>query len=130
LYADLAERFAADRHYQPGTVLTLGGAHEVTQENTELSDEVLGVVSTQAAYLMNAAAGNDETHPPVAIGGRVPVKVTGKIQKGDRLVSAGRGLARSATKNEITPFNIIGRALENKLDDAEGTIYAIVKLNS
>lgn len=130
LYADLAERFAADSHYQPGTVLTVGGAHEVTQENTELSDEVFGVVSTQAAYLMNASAGPDETHPPVAIGGRVPVKVVGRIRKGQRLVSAGRGLARAANKEEITPFNVIGRALENKLDDGEGTIYAIVKLNS
>ena len=39
-------------------------------------------------------------------------------------------MARAANRNEITPFNVIGRALENKLDDGEGTIYAIVSLNS
>ena len=39
-------------------------------------------------------------------------------------------MARAATKEEITPFNVIGRALENKLDDGVGTIYAIVKLNN
>ena len=79
---------------------------------------------------MNSQAGSNETHPPVAVSGRVPVKVVGRIRKGQRLVSAGRGLARAASKEEITPFNVIGRALENKADDGEGTIYAIVTLNS
>lgn len=130
LYADLAERFEADAPYVPGTVLTMGGDKEVTMETTELSDDVFGVVSTQAAYLMNAAAGTDETHPPIAVSGRVPVRVVGQVKKGNRLVSAGNGLARAAKKSEITAFNVIGRALENKLDDGEGTIYAIVKLNS
>ena len=130
LYADLAERFEADAYYQPGTVLTMGGEKEVTLADEELSDDVFGVVSTRAAYLMNSQAGSNETHPPIAVSGRVPVLVTGKIKKGDRLVSAGRGMARAASKTEVTPFNVIGRALENKLDDGEGTIYAIVTLNS
>ena len=130
LYADLAERFEADAYYQPGTVLTMGGEKEVTLENAELSDEVFGVVSTRPAYLMNSAAGEADTHPPIAVSGRVPVRVVGKIKKGQRLVSAGAGMARAATKEEITPFNVIGRALENKLDDGVGTIYAIVKLNN
>lgn len=130
LYADLAERFEADAYYQPGTVLTLGGDKEVTLADEELSEDVFGVVSTKAAYLMNSQAGSNETHPPVAVSGRVPVRVIGQIRKSNRLVSAGNGLARAATKNEITPFNVIGRALENKYDDGEGTILAIVKLNS
>lgn len=130
LYADLAERFEADAYYQPGTVLTMGGEKEVTLANEELSDEVFGVVSTRAAYLMNSQAGSNETHPPVAVSGRVPVLVTGKIKKGDRLVSAGNGMARAASKTEVTPFNVIGRALENKTDSGQGTIMAIVKLNS
>lgn len=130
LYADLAERFEADSYYPPGTVLTLGGSAEVTIENEELSDSVFGVVSTKSAYLMNSAAGTDETHPPIAVSGRVPVKVIGKINKGDRLVSAGNGLARAGKKFELNHFNIIGRALESKFDNGEGTILAIVKLNS
>lgn len=130
LYADLAERFAADSYYEPGTVLTMGGEAEVTLADEELSEDVFGVVSTKAAYLMNGYAGSNETHPPVAVSGRVPVKVIGKVKKGDRLVSAGKGLARAGLKSEITPFNVIGRALENKTSDDAGTIYAIVKLNS
>lgn len=129
-YADLAERFEADAYYPSGTVLSMGGVKEVTLANDELSDEVFGVVSTRAAYLMNSAAGSDETHPQIAVSGRVPVRVIGKVKKGDRLVSAGNGLARAALKTEITPFNVIGRSLENKTDNQEGTVIAIVKLNS
>lgn len=129
-YADLAERFEADATYAPGTVLSMGGTAEVTLAGEELSEDVFGVVSTRAAYLMNSAAGSDETHPQIAVSGRVPVRVIGKVKKGDRLVSAGNGLARTGLKSEITPFNVIGRSLQNKTDDQEGTVYAIVKLNS
>ena len=129
-YADLAERFESDRPYNPGTVVALGGVKEITAANEELSEDVFGVISTKAAYLMNGAAGSDKTHPPVAVNGRVPVRVIGKIKKGDRLVSAGNGLARAGTKHEISPFNVIGRSLQDKLDSDEGIVEAIVKLNS
>lgn len=129
-YADLAERFEADHPYSPGTVVELGGIKEITAAIKELSEDVFGVISTKAAFLMNDAAGNNITHPPVAVQGRVPVRVIGKIRKGDRLVSAGNGLARAAAKTELTPWNVIGRSLENKSDTGEGTVEAIVKLNS
>jgi hypothetical protein len=129
-YADVAERFETDRPYDPGTVVALGGAKEITAAAEELTEEVFGVISTNAAYLMNSGAGGNETHPPVAVNGRVPVLVVGKIRKGDRLVAAGNGLARAGAKHELTPWNVIGRALEDKLDSGEGTIEAIVKLNS
>jgi hypothetical protein len=61
--------------------------------------------------------------------GRVPVKVIGKVSKGDRLVSAGNGFARAAIKGEITAFNVIGRSLENKTTNDKGTVEAIVKVN-
>ena len=128
-YADLAERFEADAYYDAGTVVELGGDKEITAVQYELSDVVFGVVSDTAAYLMNSAAGNDTTHPPIAVGGRVKVKVTGKVKKGDRLVSAGKGIARAALNGEATAFNIIGRSLENKTTDDMGTIEAFVKIN-
>ena len=129
-YADLAERFEADAYYPAGTVVEMGGTKEITKVSAELSDKVFGVISTNAAYLMNSAAGNDYTHPPIAMSGRVPVRVIGMIAKGDRLVSAGNGIARAGNKNEITAFNVIGRSLVNKLDAGEGVIEAIVKINS
>ena len=92
-YADLAERFESDSPYDAGTVVELGGEAEITAVVHELSEDVFGVVSNTAAYLMNAGAGNDDTHPAVAVGGRIHVKVTGTVCKGDRLVSAGNGIA-------------------------------------
>jgi hypothetical protein len=128
LYADVAERFAADEYLEPGTVVELGGSAEITRARDPLSDTVFGVISTRAAYLMNGGAGDDDTHPPVAMTGRVPVKVVGRINKGDRLVSAGDGIARAATKEEVTAFNVIGRALVAKPTDDVGIIEAIVTI--
>lgn len=125
-YADLAERFEADTTYEPGTVVQLGGEKEITAVQYELSEDVFGVISDTAAYLMNAGAGNDLTHPPVAVSGRVQVKVVGKVSKGQRLVSAGNGMARGANPDEATAFNTIGRALEDKKSDSVGTVEAIV----
>ena len=127
-YADVAERFAADEVYEAGTVVELGGVNEITKVTSDLSDKVFGVISTRAAYLMNSGAGSDETHPPVAMTGRVPVKVVGVINKGDRLVSAGNGYARSAQPGEASAFNVIGRSLTAKLDSGEGTVEAIVTI--
>jgi hypothetical protein len=127
-YADVAERFEADEVLLPGTVVELGGVNEITQVNTDLSENVFGVISTRAAYLMNSSAGSDATHPPVAMTGRVPVNVVGQVLKGDRLVSAGNGQARAAQVGEATAFNVIGRALRDKLDTGPGTVEAIVTI--
>jgi hypothetical protein len=127
-YADVAERFEADTELSPGTVVELGGSAEITQVSTDLSENVFGVISTRAAYLMNSSAGPDATHPPVAMTGRVPVKVIGSVARGDRLVSAGNGQARSAQPGEATAFNVIGRALRDKLDSGAGTVEAIVTI--
>lgn len=129
-YADVAERFEADTHLLPGTVVEIGGIKEITQAVQELSESVFGVISTLPGFLLNGAAGTDVTHPAVAVNGRVPVRAIGKIKKGDRLVSAGSGLARAARRDELTAFNVIGRALEDKLTDGEALVEAIVKLNS
>ena len=127
-YADVAERFASDVEMTAGTVVELGGSAEITSCIDELSENVFGVISTRAAYLMNSAAGSDLTHPPIAMTGRVPVKVTGSIRKGDRLVAAGNGLARAARPGEATAFNVIGRALEAKESESLGVIEAIVTI--
>ena len=127
-YADLAERFAADDVYDAGTVVQLGGKDEITAVQYELSEDVFGVISDTAAYLMNAGAGNDTTHPPVAVSGRVQVKVTGIVRKGDRLVSAGNGIARAACAGEATHFNVIGRALEDKNADGIGYVESFVAI--
>lgn len=128
LYADVAERFEADELLAPGTVVELGGAKEITRATQALSDTVFGVISTRPAYTMNGGAGDDNTHPRVAMTGRVPVQVIGNVNKGDRLVSAGDGLARAAQPGEATAFNVIGRSLETKHADGKHVVEAIVTI--
>jgi hypothetical protein len=130
LYADVAERFASDEVMEPGTVVELGGTKEITRATSELSDQVFGVISTNPAFTMNGGAGEDDTHPAVAMTGRVPVKVVGRVRKGDRLVSAGDGVARAAQPGEATAFNVIGRSLVDKLTPESGTIEAIVTIKN
>jgi hypothetical protein len=126
-YADLAENFRPDNSYAPGTVVALGGVEEITAVNEELSDSVFGVVSTRPAYLMNSA---QDGGAPVAVAGRVPVRVLGLVNKGDRLVSAGNGMARAASDDEsINAFNVIGRAIQTKTTMEEGTVEAFVTIN-
>lgn len=130
LYADLAERFEADAAYEVGTVVALGGVKEVTATTKEGSTEVFGVVSGKAAYLMNARAGNNSTHPAIAMTGRVPVRVVGTVLKGQRLISSSvPGVARAAHPDEVNSFNVIGRALEDKYTKEESTVLAVVKIN-
>jgi len=128
LYADVAERFAADEIYEPGTVVELGGSAEITRVQADASDRVFGVISTRPAFTMNGGAGDNDTHPPVAMTGRVPVMVTGVVNKGDRLISAGDGIARAAQPGEATAFNVIGRALSSKSTADLGTVEAIVTI--
>jgi hypothetical protein len=128
LYADVAERFAADEIYEPGTVVELGGSAEITRVLIDASENVFGVISTRPAFTMNGGAGDNDTHPPVAMTGRVPVMVTGVVNKGDRLISAGDGLARAALAGEATAFNVIGRALSSKTTTGAGTVEAIVTI--
>jgi len=128
-YADIAERFAADAVMTPGAVVMFGGAQEITETAEELSEKVFGVVSTQPAYMMNSGAGNNESHPFVAMTGRTPVRVTGTVNKGDRLVSSSvKGTARAARTGEsINPFHVIGRALESKSDAGIGLVNCFVQ---
>jgi len=75
MYADLAERYEADCDTEVGDVMILGGDSEITKCKDELSDAVFGVISESPAFLMNAQAGNNDSHPMVALKGRVMVKL-------------------------------------------------------
>jgi len=114
MYADLAERYEADCDTEVGDVVILGGKAEITKCMDELSDAVFGVISESPAFLMNAQAGNNDSHPMVALKGRVMVKIQGTGKAGDRVVSAGDGEARVAEIDECTAFNTLGRLIKDK----------------
>jgi hypothetical protein len=121
-YADLAEFYAADRKVESGTVVEFGGINEITICDSELSSKVAGVVSTDPAYVMNSMI-KAEYPVMVALQGRVPVKVTGSISKGDLLVSAGNGLAKAYSHPPIG--TVLGKALQD-FEGVEGTIEIAV----
>ena len=122
-YADMAEIYSADADYEPGTVVKIGGEAEITMTTEHADVEVFGVISTNPAYLMNSEAEG----LPVALQGRVPVKVIGKIKKGQRLVSSDvPGLAWAVDDMEYDVRSIIGRSLEDKDDGNEGIVEVVV----
>jgi hypothetical protein len=121
-YADLAEMYEADGPIEPGTVVEFGGAKEVTACGSDASKRVAGVVSTNPSYIMNAGLQGDNV-VAVALTGRVPVRVTGTVRKGDMMVAAGGGRARAETNPAVG--SVIGKALAD-FDGAEGTIEVVV----
>ena len=127
-YADLAERYRSDDIYSSGTLVELGGLHEITDSKMELSENVFGVISTNPAFMMNSNAGEDNTHPYVALSGRVPCKTTGVVKKGDRMVSSNiQGVARAASDSESQDYRkVIGRALEGSSNINQIEIIEIV----
>ncbi len=120
-YADLAENYVADKQYEPGTVLELGGEFEVTIAENETA-RVAGVVSSAPAYLMNSSL-QGKYVVPLALQGRVPCKVQGKICKGDILVSAGNGYAKAVENPKIG--TIVGKSLED-FNETVGIIEVLV----
>lgn len=122
-YADLAEYYESDKEYSVGTVIVFGGNKEITTSNTEEDTRVAGVVSDSAAYIMNKECPGLKIL--VALQGRVPCKVVGKIRKGDLLVTSNiHGVAVS--KNNIKTGALIGKALADYDSDHIGTIEVAV----
>jgi hypothetical protein len=131
-YADVAERFEADAPMEIGSVVEVGGTAEITEATSEMSQDVFGVISDKPAYMMNAGAGDNNTHPFVAMTGRTPVRVTGVVNKGQRLVTSSiKGCARAVAQGEsISPFNVIGRALESNTDAGIKLVNCAVRTNN
>lgn len=113
-YADLAERYEADAVYEVGTVLVIGGSKEVTVTTQFADTRVAGIVSKNPAYMMNSDAGTDETHPYIALKGRVLCKVHGHIERGDLLVTSDYAGVAVAAKS-VSAGAVIGKALQTNL---------------
>jgi hypothetical protein len=121
-YADLAENYQADKSYNPGTVLMFGGTYEVTLADAATT-AVAGVVSTNPAHLMNGQLSGSNV-VPLALTGRVPCMVIGPVTKGDMMVSAGFGYAKSSESPQLG--QVIGKALQDFPINAKGVIEVVV----
>lgn len=126
-YADVAELYTSDKEYEPGTVIRIAGDDsEVTETREELDPSVLGVVTTDPALLMNSTL--EGLTVGVALLGRVPCKVIGEVNKGDRIVSSNKPGHGQSEKNALVYSyqHVIGRAVESKDTPGEGTVEVIV----
>ena len=119
-YADLAEKYLSDQNYECGTVVMVGGTREVTA--SKFGFRAIGVVSTNPAYMMNSELAGGTY---IALKGRVPVKVTGTVNKGDSLIGADNGLALSAS-GIIAPNMVFAIALEDNDNGWINVIEAII----
>lgn len=117
-YADLAEIYATDANYAPGTVMTVGGDAEITKASGD-SQYLAGVISTAPAYLMNSAAEGQE----LALVGRVPVLVVGTVNKGDAVFATNHGYAST---NGTGP--IVGIALETNSNLSLKSVECLLKV--
>ena len=122
--ADLAEWYEGDAEYEVGTVLVFGGDKEVTVDTVVENTRVAGVVSNTAAYSMYGACPGLKNQ--IALQGRVPVKVIGKIIKGDLLITSSiAGVAMAAT-GDVKTGSVIGKAIESYDSEEVGMIQVSV----
>lgn len=123
--ADLAEWYTSDSNYEPGTVLIFGGDFETTVTNKLADIRAAGIVTENPAYVMNSNLSTDQNTICLALQGRVPCRVIGKISKGDMLTtSATPGYAIKAANPIIG--SIIGKALANKDTVGAGVVEVAV----
>ncbi len=122
-FADLAEYYSSDKEYEPGTVLIFGGTAETTTTNIFGDTRLAGVVSTDPGFKMNGEL--EGTRVCLALQGRVPCKVVGKVKKGDMLTTAGV-VGHAAKAMDPKVGTIIGKALEDKDYTEAGVIEVAV----
>jgi hypothetical protein len=121
-YADIAERYASDQDYSSGTVMMFGGSAEVTACREINSSRVAGIVTTDPAQILNSELENSVA---IALVGRVPCRVVGKISKGDLLVP-GNLIGTAISTVFPKPGALVGKALEDYDSEDIGTIEVMV----
>ena len=113
--------YASDEAIEAGTVVHFAGEGKVASCDTANHHAVAGIVSTNPAYLMNSEQEGTE----LAIAGRVPCKVTGVVNAGDLMVSAGNGMAMA--NNSPAIGTVIGKAIEAN-EGGDGIIEVLAQM--
>jgi hypothetical protein len=130
---DLAEDYPTkDSDVTAGDVLSIDQSSDghVQKSNGTYDTNVIGIYSEKPGFRLSQtdATGTDK-NVPIALAGRVPVKVSsenGAIHKGDYLTTSSvAGVAMKATK----PGQAIGKALEDYSGDGTGNILVFVNVS-
>ncbi len=119
LWGDLAEYYLTDTQYPKGTLVQFGGEREITIAKNKVN----AVITSEPGFILNSEQKDSQA---IALIGRVPVRVIGKVKKFDKIALSyidGVGCVNNDTENPI------GIALENKDDSDEGLIICSVKID-
>lgn len=120
-WGDLAENYVADEIYPAGILIQFGGDKEITKAVKKVN----GVISSQPAFVLN----DMESGLPVALAGRVPVMIEGKINKFDKLcLSKTCGVARKKKWYEFWKHTI-AIALESNYKTEIKNVLCVTKFN-
>ena len=87
-------------------------------------------MTSKPAFLMNCGMKEDPLGCAIALAGRVPVKVVGKVKKFDKIVlSEKNGIAKAIDPKDGTykNFKILGRALEASNIEGVKLVECVVK---
>lgn len=121
-YADLAEKYVADAVYAPGTVVVFGGTEEITVTGEPADTKVAGAISTDPAYLMNS----ESAGLPVALRGKIPVRVIGIVTKGCPLVTSYIPGVAQAAEDTVNPLAVFAKSIVDDNRLTERLIMAVV----
>jgi hypothetical protein len=119
-YADLAEKYTTAEELIPGTVVCVCAHEGYEVEAASMGCIAIGVVSTDPAIMMNSEAEGQY----IGLKGRVPVRITGPVKKGQAVYVHDNGCANTA----INGGSLVGVALETNSDEAEKLVECILKV--
>ena len=119
-YADLAEKYSTAKDLAPGTVVCVSTSTEFEVEPVRIGSTAIGVVSTDPALMMNSEADGQY----IGLKGRLPVKIVGAVNKGDKVYVNNAGCAGT----EVNGGSLVGVALETSQDTSEKLVECVLKV--
>lgn len=135
-YNDYAEFFERGEETEAGDIiaLDLSSDEERYVKATPKNRVIVGIHSDEYAHIIGGEKDktleeNLKNFIPVALAGRVHVKVSGVVYKGDRIVISNGmpGIGIALTNNSTSNKQVIGIALENKYNLGIGKIRLLLK---
>ena len=124
--ADYAEvYYDSSNNSGSGDIVALNGQgpSQIGLASNSNREKAIGIVSTKPGQVIGESDGQGKV-TFVALSGRIPVKIIGKINAGDMItVSDIAGVGQKAT----TSGRVVGKALTNKTDDGIGEVIAFAE---
>jgi len=118
-YADLAEKYTTDQEYPVGTAMAISFDESYEAGAAKAESIAIGVISDAPAYLMN----KDIDGQAIGLKGRVPVRVSGPVKKGQGVFAWENGVCTTVPTKAF-----IGIALETNEAEEEKLVECVLKV--